>query len=130
MDEAVRTLYPQLDKKHNSRRNGDGTANQGPRDSDKRKDRSGGTKRAREKKKKIKIIPPLNKSITTILKEIKYKPFFSSPERLKASVEIRNCSKRCKYHYDYGLEIEGFLVLKNFIEQQIKKGNMSYYVKR
>lgn len=52
MDEAVRALYPQSDKKHNTERNGDGKTSRGPFDSDKRKDRSGGKEKGSGKKRR------------------------------------------------------------------------------
>lgn len=77
-------MYLRSNKKHNAIRNEDGITSRGSRNSDKRKDRLGGTEKVSRKREEYKEYTPLKKLISAILKDIEDKPIFSPPKRLKA----------------------------------------------
>lgn len=69
---------------------------------------------------------PLNKPIYIILKKIKDKPFFRHLEKLKAK---RSQSRKYNYHNDHDHDTDKCFALKDFLDEQIKKGNIGQYVK-
>lgn len=89
VDEALQALYPRSDKISNNGR-GDAQSGKDSRRFDRRKDKTGGGERDGTKRGKKKEYTPLNKPISTILKEIKDEPFFRYLEKLKAPPEKRS----------------------------------------
>ncbi|XP_074352419.1 uncharacterized protein LOC141691579 [Apium graveolens] len=71
---------------------------------------------------------PLNRPRADILQEVKGRSFYPKP--LLAPPENRARDKHGGYHEDHGHTTENCFSLKMFIDDQIKRGNMSKYLQR
>ncbi|KAK1372396.1 hypothetical protein POM88_028589 [Heracleum sosnowskyi] len=74
------------------------------------------------------VFTPLNAPISKILHEIKGKPSFVRPSRLKTPDHKKNEDKYCDYHRDKGHNTDQCYHLKKLIEKMIKGGELSEYV--
>lgn len=74
------------------------------------------------------MFTPLNTPISKILHEIKGKPGFVRPARLKTPENRRNENKYCDYHRDKGHNTDECYHLKKLIEKMIKDGELTKFV--
>ncbi|KAK1351824.1 hypothetical protein POM88_053965 [Heracleum sosnowskyi] len=91
------------------------------------KGRDKGVERRRDKDSTV--FTPLNAPISKILHEIKGKPGFVRPARLKMPDYKKNGSKYCDYHKDKGHNTDECYHLKKLIEKMIKDGELNHFVK-
>lgn len=91
VDEALWTLYPRADKKQSSGRGNDQPSERDGRASDRKRDRGSGNDKEPTRRGEEKEYTSLNKPIFIILKQIKDKPFFRQPKKLKA--HLRNATE-------------------------------------
>lgn len=74
------------------------------------------------------MFTPLNTPISKILHEIKGKPGFVRPARLKTPENRRNENKYCDYHRDKGHNTDECFHLKKLIKKMIKEGELTKFV--
>ncbi|XP_074343101.1 uncharacterized protein LOC141680914 [Apium graveolens] len=75
------------------------------------------------------VFTPLNAPISKILHEIKGKPGFVHPAKMKVPNHKKNPDKYCDYHRDKGHNTDECYHLKKFIERMIKDGELNQFVR-
>ncbi|KAK1363227.1 hypothetical protein POM88_038788 [Heracleum sosnowskyi] len=73
------------------------------------------------------VFTPLNAPISQILHEIKGKPGFVRPARMKTPDYKKNGDKYCEYHKDKGHNTDECYHLKKLIEKMVKGGELEQY---
>ena len=71
---------------------------------------------------------PLNAPVSKILNEIKRKPGFIRPPKMKIPDYKKNAEKYCDYHRDKGHNTDECYHLKKLIEKMVKAGDLNQYV--
>lgn len=74
------------------------------------------------------VFNPLNTLISKIFHEIKGKPRFVRPHKLKTHDYKKNGDKYCDYHKDKGHNTEECYHLKKLIEKMVKEGELKQYI--
>ncbi|RWW82860.1 hypothetical protein BHE74_00008655 [Ensete ventricosum] len=64
------------------------------------------------------------------LTTIKENGLLKAPNPMKTSLDLYDWAKYCRFHRDYGHDMEEFHGLKNQIKELIRKGYLGHYVKR
>ncbi|XP_063949875.1 uncharacterized protein LOC135152721 [Daucus carota subsp. sativus] len=117
------------DDRYSSRSDGRGKRNdshRGRRDErDEKLDRGAERRRDRDST----VFTPLNTSVSKILNEIKGKPGFVRPPKMKIPDYKKNSDKYCDYHRDNGHNTDECYHLKKLIERMVKAGDLNQYVK-
>ncbi|XP_063941458.1 uncharacterized protein LOC135149627 [Daucus carota subsp. sativus] len=117
------------DDRYSSRSDNKGKRNDGYRgrrdERDEKLDR--GAKRRRDRDNTV--FTPLNPSASKILNEIKGKPGFVRPPKMKIPDYKKNSDKYCDYHRDNGHNTDECYHLKKLIERMVKAGDLNQYVK-
>ncbi|XP_074378249.1 uncharacterized protein LOC141719776 [Apium graveolens] len=75
------------------------------------------------------VFTPLNAPISKILHEIKGKPGFVRPSKMKVPNHKKNPDKYCDYHRDNGHNTDECYHLKKLIERMIKDGELNQLVR-
>ncbi|XP_074352605.1 uncharacterized protein LOC141691747 [Apium graveolens] len=75
------------------------------------------------------VFTPLNAPISKILHEIKGKPGFVRPAKMKVPNHKKNPDKYCDYHRDKGHNTDECYHLKKLIERMIKDGKLNQFVR-
>ncbi|XP_074353915.1 uncharacterized protein LOC141692837 [Apium graveolens] len=75
------------------------------------------------------VFTPLNAPISKILHEIKGKPVFVRPAKMKVPNHKKNPDKYCDYHRDKGHNTDECYHLKKLIERMIKDGELNQFVR-
>ncbi|XP_074377253.1 uncharacterized protein LOC141718767 [Apium graveolens] len=116
-------LDPYKDRSENSRSGSD------RRDS--RKEGRKGTDRGDERRRDrdSAVFTPLNAPISKILHEIKGKPGFVRPAKMKILNHKKNPEKYCDYHRDKRHNTDECYHLKKLIERMIKEGEPNQFVR-
>ncbi|KAK1384010.1 hypothetical protein POM88_021745 [Heracleum sosnowskyi] len=98
---------------------------------DDRRDEAKGRDKAAERRRDRDgtAFTPLNAPISKILHEIKGKPGFVRPARMKMPDYKKNGNKYCDYHPDKGHNTDECYHLKKLIEKMIKEGELNKFVK-
>ncbi|XP_074360621.1 uncharacterized protein LOC141700838 [Apium graveolens] len=92
-----------------------------------RKETDRGAERRRDRDSAV--FTPLNAPISKILHEIKGKPGFVHPAKMKVPNHKKNPDKYCDYHRDKGHNTDECYRLKKFIERMIKDGELNQFVR-
>ncbi|XP_074352997.1 uncharacterized protein LOC141692157 [Apium graveolens] len=92
-----------------------------------RKETDRGTERRRDRDSAV--FTPLNAPISKILHEIKGKPGFVRPAKMKVPNHKKNPDKYCDYHRDKGHNTDECYHLKKLIERMIKDGELNQFVR-
>ncbi|KAK1363125.1 hypothetical protein POM88_038686 [Heracleum sosnowskyi] len=95
------------------------------RDEVKGRDKGGERRRDRD----IMVFTPLNAPISKILHEIKRKPGFVRPARMKMPDYKKNGNKYCDYHQDKGHNTDECSHLKKLVKKMINDGELNQFVK-
>ncbi|KAK1392246.1 hypothetical protein POM88_011302 [Heracleum sosnowskyi] len=112
------------DRMNNSRDDRRGRGDIKSRLTDNRPDKGADRRRDRDNA----VFTPLNTPISKILHEIKGKPGFVRPSRLRTPENRRNENKYCDYHRDKGHNTDECFHLKKLIEKMIKDGELTQFV--
>ncbi|XP_074383635.1 uncharacterized protein LOC141725117 [Apium graveolens] len=92
-----------------------------------RKETDPGAERRRDRDSAV--FTPQNAPISKILHEIKGKPGFVCPAKMKVPNHKKNPDKYCEYHRDKGHNTKEWYQLKKLIERMIKVGELNYFVR-
>ncbi|KAL8093495.1 hypothetical protein AgCh_035391 [Apium graveolens] len=92
-----------------------------------RKETDRGAERRRDRDSAV--FTPLNAPISKILHEIKGKPGFVRPAKMKVPNHKKNPDKYCDYHRDKGHNTDECYHLKKLIERMIKDGELNQFVR-
>ncbi|KAL8155442.1 hypothetical protein AgCh_000727 [Apium graveolens] len=90
-----------------------------------RKETDRGAERRRDRDSTV--FTPLNAPISKILHEIKGKPGFVRPAKMKVPNHKKNPDKYCDYHRDKGHNTNECYHLKSLIERMIKDGKLNQF---
>ncbi|XP_074378022.1 uncharacterized protein LOC141719543 [Apium graveolens] len=82
----------------------------------------------RRRDRDLVVFTPLNASISKILHEIKGKPGFVRPAKMKVPNYKKNPDKYCDYHKDKGHNTDECYHLKKLMERMIKEGELNQFV--
>ncbi|XP_074337279.1 uncharacterized protein LOC141674474 [Apium graveolens] len=92
-----------------------------------RKEMDRGAERLRDRDSAV--FTPLNALISKILHEIKGKPGFVRPAKIKVPNHKKNPDKYCDYHKDKGHNPDECYHLKRLIECMIKDGELNQFIR-
>ncbi|XP_074377897.1 uncharacterized protein LOC141719418 [Apium graveolens] len=92
-----------------------------------RKETDRGVERCRDRD--YAVFTPLNAPISKILHEIKGKPRFVRPAKMKVPNHKKTPDKYCDYHRDKGHNTDECYHLKKLIERMIKEGELNQFVR-
>ena len=92
------------------------------------RDRLGPPQSERRRRYSPQRFTPLTASVSQVLCEVRNEQFLRWPTQMKSDLAIRDNSKYCEFHRDYGHRTDDHIQLKREIEYLIRRGYLRRFI--
>ena len=114
--QSDRERSPKKDRERSSKRHGN------------LRDRLGPPQHERRQCYSPRRFTPLTASVSQVLREVRNKQFLRWPTQMKSDPAIRDNTRYCEFHRDYGHRTDDFIQLKREIEYLIRCGYLQHFI--